>query len=118
MDIKHDANLTSTIDNELLLKTKATAAVAITAGVIMIPEGIGMIVVLIVLHLIRNMNVSRILDMLVNTLVCVCMSIVLQWNPSIMATIGTKDFGHYRAGGHKSGGLVLISTVSMQWGPR
>ena len=20
----------------------------------------------------------------------------LQWNPSIMATIGTKDFGHYR----------------------
>ena len=78
MDIKHDANLTSTIDNELLLKTKATGAVAITAGVIMIPEGIGMIVVLIVLHLIRNMNVSRILDMLVNTLVCVCMSIVLQ----------------------------------------
>ena len=20
----------------------------------------------------------------------------IQWNPSIMATIGTKDFGHYR----------------------
>ena len=72
MDIEHDANLTSMIDNELLLKTKATAAVAIAAGVIMIPEGIGMIVILTVLHLIQNMNVSGILDMLINTLVCVC----------------------------------------------
>ena len=117
MDIEHDANLTSMIDNELLLKTKATAAVAIAAGVIMIPEGIGMIIVLTVLHLIQNMNVSGILDMLASTLVCVCMSIVLQWSPSIMAIIGTKCLAIIE-GRPQIRGFGFVNTISMQWGPR
>jgi hypothetical protein len=60
------------IQDELLVKTKATAAVAITASVITITEGIFMIIVMIVLYFIRNMNFSRVLDTLANILVRAC----------------------------------------------
>lgn len=66
---EHNTTLSSTINDELLLKTTATASVAITAGVVMISEGIGMTVVMILLYLIRNRSIYGILDTLVTILV-------------------------------------------------
>ena len=39
----------------------------------------------------------------------------LEWNPSIVATIGTNDFSHYRGVASNQG---LIRTISMEWGPQ
>ena len=72
LDIKHDTNLSSTIEDELLVKTEATAAVAIAAGVVMIPEGLVMTVIMIVLYLIGNMKFSGILETLATILVRAC----------------------------------------------
>ena len=73
LDVKHDTNLSSTIEDELLVKTEATAAVAIAAGVVMIPEGLVMTVIMIVLYLIGgNMKFSGILETLATILVRAC----------------------------------------------
>ena len=65
-----NTNLSSMINDDLLLKTKATASVAITAGVAMIAEGIAMTVAMILLYLIQERSVYGILDTLVTILVC------------------------------------------------
>ena len=78
LDIKHNTGLYSTIDDVLMRETKATSAVALTAGVIMVLEGIGMTVVMTLLYLIGNTKVTGILDKLVNILVCaiICVAII------------------------------------------
>ena len=47
LDIEDDDTLSLFIDDEILLKTRATAAVAVSTGVVMIPQGIVMIVLLL-----------------------------------------------------------------------
>ena len=69
LDIKHNTGLYSTIDDVLLRETKATSAVALTSGVILVFEGIVMTVVVTLLCLIGNTKVTGILGMLVNILV-------------------------------------------------
>ena len=76
LDIKHDTNLSSTIKDELLVKTEATAAVAISASVITITEGIAMTVITIVLYLVKDMKFSGILESLATILVCACTIII------------------------------------------
>ena len=76
LDIKHNTNLSSTIKDELLVKTEATAAVAISASVITIAEGIGMTVIMIVLYLIKDMKFSGILESLATILVRTCTIII------------------------------------------
>ena len=47
--------------------------------------------------------------------IIVVYNLTLQWNPSVMSTIETKDFGRYRGVASNQG---FISTISMEWGPQ